>query len=70
MKFALINDDESWFWIWNVDDNQWECWYEFGDQPAVRAPKMDRIETTSVLHIIKAIACGLSKLDEPRYTTV
>jgi hypothetical protein len=42
MKLTFTNEDEAWFWLWNDDTAQWECWYEVDDTPAARCHKMDR----------------------------
>lgn len=51
MKLSLILEDEAWFWVCS-ETGMWEAWYEVGDTPAVRLPKLDRTDVFIVAALI------------------
>lgn len=43
MKLVLVIDDESWFWVYDEDDQIWYSYYEENaESPAVRTRHLDR----------------------------
>lgn len=65
MKFVFMTENESWFWMLDETGCIWECWFEEGDTPATRAPKMDRPLITDVTEMIaelgKAMLAEINK---------
>lgn len=54
VKIVFVRENESWFWV--LSEGVWECWYEEGDTPAIRIPKLDRYVTTGVTDMIADMA--------------
>ena len=55
MKLALIVADAAWFWVLDESGRFWECWYENGDEPAVRLEKNDRATVAAVANMIHSM---------------
>ena len=69
MKLVFIHDNDAWFWVFNDENDVWECWYEVDDTPATRLEKLDRPYLT---HVTETIGCMVlaAKNEESVYTYV
>lgn len=50
MKLVLIIEDCAWFWVLNED--VWEGWVEYGDEPAQRMPSNDTRDVKNVFALM------------------
>lgn len=58
IKLIVMLNDESWFWVWDEEQDMWCAFYEVGDKPAVHSSFQDRHRVLDVLDLMEHIAKG------------